>query len=429
MTIQNIVEAEAALLPHVPLVAQLDGKDTTLERIRPLMELLGNPQDRLRVIHIAGTSGKTSTAYYMSAMLTAAGQTTGLTVSPHVDSVKERVQINGQPLDELTFCKELGDFLDIVKTAERQPSYFELLYAFAIWIFDKYKVDYAVVETGVGGLYDATNMVTRTDKICVITDIGFDHTHLLGKNLTDITTQKAGIIHDGNHVFMFEQTEEIMIVINQAAKAHKAFVHVISKDMEQQAQRDDSVVMPDYQRHNWLLAKQVYEYLQNRDELQSLTSEVLHQTQKLQIPARMDTRRINDKTLIMDGAHNVQKMTAFVSSFRQLYPNIRPTILIALKDDKEYEALIPIWVTLAAQIITTTFNTTQDLPIKSMDSEILADALRSGGANDVRSIADQDKALAALLASNNQTLIITGSFYLLSQLRSSDLLNSDGFKQ
>lgn len=420
MTINSIQEANAALLPYVPLVAQLTGKDTTLERIKPLMELLGNPQDRLKVIHIAGTSGKTSTAYYMAAML-AVDNKVGLTVSPHVDSVAERVQVNGRPLNDASFCSELGEFLDIIAQAKQQPSYFELLYAFAIWVFAKQEVDYAVVETGVGGLYDATNVVTRRDKVCVITDIGFDHTHLLGKNLTDITSQKAGIIHDGNAVFTYQQSREIMSVIQQAADEHNAQLHIISAESELTV-LNNLHVMPKYQQHNWLIAKQVYDYLCDRDTLKHLTSEELQQTKQLQVPARMDTKQIDGKIIVMDGAHNLQKMTAFVDSFRQLYPDVKPIAMLALKDDKEYQSLIPIIVPLASEIIVTTFNATQDLPIKSMDPEVLAQVFCDGGASNVLAVADQDLAVKYLLKSPSKVCIITGSFYLLSQVRNNEAL-------
>ena len=178
--IRTIKDAEKALFPYIPLVAQLTGKDTTLERVKPLASLAGHPENQLKVIHIAGTSGKTSTAYYMAALLRAAGKNVGLTVSPHIDSITERVQINGRPLPDEQFCSELEQFLKIVKTAPQAPSFFELLYVFSLWVFARAKVDYAVVETGMGGLFDATNIVTRPDKICIITDIGLDHTHILG---------------------------------------------------------------------------------------------------------------------------------------------------------------------------------------------------------------------------------------------------------
>src|SRR4051812_36109041 len=114
--LNNIAEANQALLPYVQLVFSNMTKDTSLLRIAPLMAAAGNPHEKLRIIHLAGTSGKTSTAYFMAALLGATGKTVGLTVSPHVDSVTERVQLNGKPLADDDFCQLLGQFLEIVET-------------------------------------------------------------------------------------------------------------------------------------------------------------------------------------------------------------------------------------------------------------------------------------------------------------------------
>jgi dihydrofolate synthase/folylpolyglutamate synthase len=422
VTIRNLREAEAALLPYVPLVKQLTGKDTTLDRVQPLMRLLGNPQDKLKTIHVAGTSGKTSMAYYMAALLEATGKKVGLAVSPHVDSITERVQLAGRPLAEATFCSELSSFLDIVKQLDEPPSYFELLYSFAIWVFGRQGADYAVIETGMGGLYDATNVTTRADKVCVITDIGFDHTHLLGNTLPEIAAQKVGIVHGQNHVFMYQQADEIMAVVEQWAKQHRAPLHIISEEVEQRAYQDDLDIMPDYQRRNWLLAHNVYQYLKERDNLPNLTSQALRKTQHIQIPGRMDIRQVSDKTLVMDGAHNAQKMTAFIRSFQQLYPGVKPAVLLALKESKDYRELGPLLVPLAARIIVTTFETSQDLPVVSMDPEQLAQALRAAGVADVESIVDRRAAYQALLAAPENVCVITGSFYLLGQIRNNESL-------
>ena len=416
MTIKNLKEAEAALRPFVPLVKQLTGKDTTLARIRPLMKLLGNPQDQLKIIHIAGTSGKTSTAYYMAALLQAAGQQVGLTVSPHVDSVTERVQLNGQPLSEAEFCAQLGDFLDIVERAEQQPSYFELLYAFAIWVFARQGVDYAVVETGMGGLYDATNVTTRPDKVCIITDIGLDHQHILGKTLPEIAAQKVGIVHDRNQVFMYRQPAAVQTVIEGWVKQHHATMRVA--DVPAQSKSE----LPAYQWRNWQLAYKVYEYLRRRDKLPRLTSQVLAQTRQINVPGRMEIRRLGGKTLIMDGAHNAQKMTAFIDSFQRLYPGVKPAILLSLKTGKEYREVARLLVPLASRVIATTFNTTQDLPVVSIDPIVLAETFKAAGSNNVETITDQQAAFKALLSGPEEVCIVTGSFYLLSQIRNNKSL-------
>ena len=415
MTIRTIEDANTALRPYVPLVSQLTGKDTTLRRIQPLMKLLGNPQDKLRVIHIAGTSGKTSTAYFLSALLAASGKKVGLTVSPHVDSVTERVQINSKPLTDAVFCRELAEFLTIVAQAPKPPSYFELLYAFSLWVFVRQAVDYAVVETGMGGLLDATNVVIRPDKVCVITDIGFDHMHILGTTLPEIAAQKIGIVHDHNVVFTYKQDDEVMPVFNDWATKHHAELYVTTQAIERQATTLDFSGIPPYQEHNWLLAYKVYRYLMEQDNLPNLTSKVLLQTLRTRIPARMDIRRLHHKTIIMDGAHNVQKMTAFLNSFKALYPHKKPAVLIALKHDKDYQGVADLLSKVAARIIVTTFSSSQDLPVESMDPHQLAQAF--GTAISVQTIADPLAATHALLTSPEPIGIITGSFYLLSEIR------------
>jgi dihydrofolate synthase/folylpolyglutamate synthase len=405
VTIRNLAEAEAALLSFVPLVSQLTGKDTTLDRVWPLMELAGNPQDKLRVIHIAGTSGKTSTAYYMAAILTAAGAKTGLTVSPHVDNVLERVQINAHPLDEATFCNELGEFLDIVERAEQKPSYFELLYTFALWEFERQGVDYAVVETGIGGLHDATNVTRRSDKVCILTDIGHDHMHILGHSLTEIATQKIGIVHQGNTVFTYQPAPEVAFVYKEWCRSHGAVLNIVPEPSE-----------PGFQRRNWNLAREVYNFICQRDNISQLGELELERTILTIIPGRMDIKKIGSKTLIMDGAHNYQKMDAFIESYHQLFPGSKPAVMLAFKQSKDYADAIDLVAELADHIILTTFNTTQDLPAKSAEPDELAKAFKNVG-KDAEVIPDQVEAYRSLLVSPQNELVITGSFYLLSQIR------------
>ncbi|MDB5171098.1 MAG: hypothetical protein JWO35_792 [Candidatus Saccharibacteria bacterium] len=414
-------EAHAVLQPYVPLVAQLTGKDTTLDRIVPLMELLGNPQDDLKIIHIAGTSGKTSTAYYMAALLQAASSRVGLTVSPHIDSVTERVQINGRAMTDDDFCTQLGIFLDIVEQLKQPPSYFELLYAFSVWVFARQQVDYAVIETGMGGLYDATNVATRPDKICVITDIGFDHMSVLGTSLADITKQKIGIVHQYNETFMYQQTSEVMTTIEKWVSDHHAPLTVTTQEIEATTSEQAAMLMPDYQKRNWLLARRVYQYIAERDGLPELSTELLQATQRLQVPARMDVKQIGQKTLIMDGAHNLQKMTAFLDSFRQQYRGTKPVVLVAFKAGKEFEPVIPLLSALASRIIITTFETTQDILAHSMDPNVLKQAFMDYShevAVDV--IADNHEAYQELLKAEGATAVITGSFYLLAQIRNNE---------
>lgn len=416
MNIRNLTEATEVLRSYANADPKAIGKNFTLERVHPLMEVAGNPQDRLKVVHIAGTSGKTSTAYFMAALLKASGKKIGTTVSPHVDSVTERIQINGIPIADELFCRELGEFIDIVERAGQRPSYFELLYAFSLWAFDRQDVDYVVLETGLGGRYDATNVTTRPDKICIITDIGYDHTNVLGKTLAKIADQKIGIVHEKNAVFMYEQGDEVMEAVYKWTKLQHARVNLI----EQYGNVVDGI--PDYQKRNWSLAYSVYRYLEERDGLKHLTSEVLEETQRVQVPGRMDVRTIKGKTIVMDGAHNQQKMTAFIKSFQRLYPDIKPAVLLGLKSNKDHENIAPLLVPFASRVFVTAFSVSQDSKIRAMNPKVLGKSMVEAGVPNVTVIPEQHEAFKALLESPEQVCVVTGSFYLLGRIRNNEHL-------
>jgi dihydrofolate synthase/folylpolyglutamate synthase len=382
----------------------------TLDNMLALMQYLGNPQDKLKVVHVAGTSGKTSTSYYVAALLTAAGCKTGLTVSPHVDAINERVQINGAPLPEKEFCRALAEFLNLIEAAPVTPSWFELMVAFAYWYFEQVKVDYAVIEVGLGGLKDGTNVIKREDKVCIITDIGLDHRQVLGNTLSEIALQKAGIIGEKNDVFMHAQPESVMRVIEREAARHSAALHVIQ---DKKALFYEN--MPLYQQRNWALAYEAYSYVANRDGLQHLTRQVLQETQHTIVPGRLDTINVHGKTVVLDGAHNEQKMTAFIESFQKLYPDVKPAVLIGLKESKDYKELVPLLSAFASRIITTEYTASQDLPIVSMPADRLANAFK--GRAEVKSEPDKSRALERLFGGDEEVLVVTGSFYLLGQIR------------
>src|SRR5574344_2950696 len=197
-TFHTELDVETELLLYAP--SQLYGGDMQLDRMKLLMEYLGNPQDDLKVIHVAGTSGKTSTTYYIRALLQASSLKTGLTISPHIATIRERIQINGELVEEDSFVDYFNEFYDGVQGFDPKPTFFELVTAFAYWVFKKEKVDYAIIETGLGGRLDATNVVERTDKVSIITPIGFDHTDILGNTLKSIAGEKAEIIQPGSKV-------------------------------------------------------------------------------------------------------------------------------------------------------------------------------------------------------------------------------------
>ena len=214
--IRTIGEALATLHTYIPAPGMM-AKNYTLDRMQQLMALLGHPQDSYKSIHIAGTSGKTSTAYFVSGLLQTAGAKVGLTVSPHIQSITERIQINGEPIADDLFVHYLNMLLAKLEDSAITPTYFELLVALAFLVFREEDVDYAVIETGLGGLLDGTNVITRQDKVCVITDIGLDHTDVLGATVEEIALQKAGIVQPGTTLILQHQAETIEQTITDEA--------------------------------------------------------------------------------------------------------------------------------------------------------------------------------------------------------------------
>lgn len=411
--IRNFQQARVALAAFVP--PRGTKGIYTLERMTKLMTALENPQNSYKTIHIAGTSGKTSTAYYEAALLKAVGKKVGLTVSPHVDEVNERVQINLVPMPEAEFCKQLGGFIDIIEKFGIKPSYFELLVAFAFWEFARQNVDYAIIEVGMGGLLDATNVITRPDKICVITDVGLDHTNVLGNTLSAITTQKAGIIQKNNRVFTYRQNAEIIDVITQYCETKRSRLTLIESTTINSANYN----LPAFQRRNWNLAYQVYMGIAPKEKLFKLSTKQLTQTTKINIPARMEVIKYGNKTIILDGAHNDQKLHALVASIREQYSGKKAAVLLSFTSGKSlrFESALRELLPITSRIIITSFEGQQDLPKRSIDTAIIAKACDQLGFNHINTVINPRQAFRTLNESPEQLLLITGSFYLLNHVR------------
>lgn len=221
-----------------------------LENTLRLMEHVGNPHEHLKAIHVAGTNGKGSTSHLIAAALQASGRKVGLFTSPHLVSLTERIRINGQPIPEETvaaFVTEHKDFLDAT-----QPSFFETMTALGFWYFVQQEVDIAVVEVGLGGRLDSTNVLMPI--LSVITNIGLDHTEFLGNTLTQIAKEKAGIIKPGVPVVIGESHPQTINVF--LSKAQECGSQIYFADQCEYLRRTRLKVAPEcelkgiYQEHN-----------------------------------------------------------------------------------------------------------------------------------------------------------------------------------
>lgn len=405
----TFLQARQALAEFQP-ASRLQRHTGKLDSMRQLLAHVGDPHQKLRVIHVAGTSGKTSTAYYAAALLHARGLRVGLTVSPHADEINERVQRDMQPLPEAEFCQRLSQFLALVQTCPVRPTYFELMIAFALWCFAQDEVEYAVVEVGIGGLLDSTNVLDAPDKVCIITDIGLDHVGVLGRTLPEIAAQKAGIIHLGNTVFCYEQAAEIMQPI-RARVGTGAQLHIVKEASSPLADH-----LPLFQQRNFGLAWAAVQYVLNRDSYVPLTPKQAEATaQATHIPARMEIRHIAGKTIILDAAHNPQKLQALLDSIRAAFPGQPIAALLGFlrgHATQNAETLAPL---LSYAVITGFPRLPHDL-YASADPEIVAKTYQKASAQ-YQIVPQVAEALAALMARPEPVLLVTGSFYLLNHVR------------
>lgn len=415
MKIADFEQARIALEKYIHKGRIYQGRQG-LDSMKAFMAYLDNPQEKFRVIHVAGTSGKTSTCYYLNSLLMAGGKRVGLTVSPHVDTINERVQINGRPVAEAEFCRELGSFLGRVESSKIELNYFQVLVAFAYWYFAKAGVEFAVVETGFGGLLDSTNIIVRSDKICVITDIGYDHMHILGDTIAAISAQKAGIMHEGNQAFMHTQDREVLDVMRARATEVGADLHVLNGS---DTKTEVTQALPLFQQRNWSLAFYAYRWLSEQGDLSKLSSAEIERSFTVNIPARMEHMTIGGKTVIFDGAHNGQKIEVLAASMSDRYAGQPIAVLLSMAANPSFRdrANLQPLMKIADEVIVTSFGGAEDGPKHSVDPKELAECCRESGASKVEVIEPPEAAMQALLNKEQPILLVTGSFYLMNHTR------------
>lgn len=383
--------------------------ETGLLRTRYLLNQLGNPQNKLKVIHIAGTSGKGSTAFMLSQLLRNHGYNIGLQVSPHLVDIRERFQINNKLISKKDLRQTMHNLKPLIEQMRSlpfgAPTYFEIVVVIAFSLFYEKKVDYAVIETGMGGLLDATNCVDNPDKIAVITRIGHDHMHILGNTLSRIAMQKAGIIHNGNAVFVLKQRISVMRVIKSYAHSKHAAIHEIESSYNHHLKMQGS-----FQQENASMAIAAFRYVSERDRFY-LDEEIVDRTlSTVSFPGRMDMKMINGKQVIIDGAHNPQKMKALTRALKDMFPKEKFVFVIAFKKHKDYRAMLCYITPLARKIYITTYPVTTHM-IKAEAPEIIAEILKSMNFIAYKQEPEYSRALEESYQ-EDEPVVVTGSLYL-----------------
>ena len=401
------------------------------EHTRELLSRLGNPQEGIKIIHVAGTNGKGSVCAYLNAMLLAGGKKTGLFTSPHLVCLNERFQINGEDVSDEQF---LDAFLKVEKAAkeyeaegEGHPSYFETLFLMGMLIFKEAGVEYLVMETGLGGRLDATNVVEKP-LACIITSISRDHTEYLGDTLEAIAGEKAGIIKAGVPViYDASQPGPASVIAAKAKEMGSPAWPMEPSFYEMKTQSREGITftfaypggekaelaipyVAKYQMMNASLAFYTMHILQDGHDIpKNVLAEGLS---KIKWPCRMEMAAPG---VIIDGAHNEDGIAQFVSTAGYFAKENEITILFTAVADKHYHEMIG---EICEGIHPSHVVATQIDGSRVVPAEVLAEDFRKAGCTDVCAEPEIGAAYEKALGKKGSGMLFcVGSLYLAGELK------------
>lgn len=357
-----------------------------LSRIRTLLRLMGEPQDRIRVIHISGTNGKGSFGAMMSSVLKNAGYRVGSFSSPAITRVTDSFRINGYEITEQDFADLIGDIAPFCEFMDEKPTEFEILTAAAFELFVRRECDVAVVECGMGGDLDSTNVI-KAPVLSVITNVQTDHSAFLGSTIKEIASHKAGIIKAGCPVFFGGNSEEAYEIISGAAagKGSELFLPDYSEfswsdegfslDGFSFTYRGESLHIPllgTYQAENAVNVLTCTEILRRRG-FDIPSKAVRSGLAAVKWHGRFELLR-REPAVIYDGAHNPDGIRCAADSIRRYFGGRKAVLLIGVMKDKEYG----LYADMLGELTELAFTVRPDNP-RALDSILLADALNARG--------------------------------------------------
>ncbi|HQR08469.1 MAG TPA: folylpolyglutamate synthase/dihydrofolate synthase family protein [Gemmatales bacterium] len=407
-----------------------------LDRIRLLLKLLGNPHESYRIVHVTGTKGKGSTATMIASVLQAAGYRTGLYTSPHLVHVEERAQVKGHPIDRhaITICMNqvAQACFEVERLGEMPPTFFEIITAVGMLHFAQQKVDFAVLEVGMGGQFDATNVVDPL--VSVITSISLDHVEHLGATLERIAFEKAGIIKENRPVVSGVREDSPAQVIHQAAESRHSKVYRLGVDFDHHWQSGDmtTTTMPQVQwfhgkqhspwyplgmwgRHqadNAALAIQTVHLL--REQYIKISEEALAEgLSSAVIPGRLEVIQ-QSPWLVVDAAHNERSIQVLLESLATV-PAEKRHVLFAVSKDKQIREMLQQLLHQCDSILFTRYSSSS----RGADPNHLLEIWHTLGGHGGKVIEPARLAWQALIqqASTNDLICATGSVFLVGEIR------------
>ena len=395
-----------------------------LYRMEAILEALGNPEHGLKSIHIAGTNGKGSTAAMMTAFAKAHGLRVGTFTSPHMDSIRERIQLDGVPLGEEPFWQAAS----VIRGVESRLleewgafNYFEILTAMMFVVFQQEGVDLAIIEVGIGGLLDNTNV--GHPLVSVITTIGLDHQDLLGSTLEEITAQKAGIIKAGQQVVVGPVTRECMDVIREIASEKGATVRAFDEDffLIEESYQDSSLTISleqlalqgAFQKENATVAIRAFRAWMEATGRSAHAEFIEAALHVVSWPGRMEV--LQETPLVMiDGAHNLPAIERLVQNMTARVGKKQTLLFSALTRKDSQQMLLRLQEALPdVNIILTSFHPSRGLSIARSDVEAYLDSRKISYEESFEDVIDR----FASSTDDKSELWVTGSLYFIAEVR------------
>lgn len=410
----------------IPLFGKKDGHKNT----KILLERLNNPHKEMKFIHVAGTNGKGSVCTMLSFLYLESNIKVGLFTSPHLVKINERIKVNNKDISDIAFMNVFYEVKSVieqmVEDGFNHPTFFETIFVMSIVYFKRQGVEIAILETGIGGRLDATNVIEKP-LVSVITHIGFDHMEILGDTLDKIAFEKGGIIKIDCPTVLASQEPLARNMIDQICKEKNSFLHEVMPIEYAILKRTDKTidfsvknkyyyyerltlnVSAEYQISNLATALTVVEVIKKNFPLQESTIKAA--IEKFYWPGRMEV--VND-WLILDGAHNESGIDLFVKNLEASFPNKKVTILFAAMRDKAYDLMIDSLSqcsNIDRVIITKVSN------YRSLDTKTLLKCFEKTTIKDISIDLDIEKVLRNHDSRHDGILCCVGSLYLVGEIK------------
>lgn len=409
------------------------GSKLGLQNITKLTELLGNPQESYKIIHVAGTNGKGSTSNMIHDVLMSNDYKTGLFISPYLEEFTERIQVNKKHIDKdslariTTLVKEKIDIM--LKEGYNHPTEFEVVTAIGFKYFEEQKIDFLILEVGLGGRFDATNVVKNT-LVSVITSISYDHMEYLGDTLEKIAFEKAGIIKENSNVVIYPQEENIINTIKDIAKNKNASVYETDKKNIEKIKgnltgqwfkylKTDIFNLPEvkinflgeHQLYNTLTALRALEII--KESGYNVTEEgIIKGLDSCRFAGRFEILKTNP-VIVLDGGHNINGIEYFAKAVKENFKGHKIILFFGMLKDKNPEDVLSFIMPLCKEVYTLTPNNP-----RAMKSTELADLIRKH--SDLKATPlDEYSEIIPIVKSidENEYVAFVGSLYMIGNVR------------